>query len=202
MSFLKIPQKTPLLMKPVIFIAEALVGKPLPLARYLSLRPMLALVSALLELAVERAVKKLPRRLGSIVRLTASFRAACPFCVDLNSAGHEKNSLGLDEIAALQQACSAVGDLSDFTWPPLSGFTLKEKAAWAYSLSASSSPLYFPPEILAQVKKYFSPGQIVVLAVTSVKVNYWARLSQALGVPALGVSDFCYIPAKDSSRNH
>ncbi len=62
----------------------------------------------------------------------------------------------------------------------------RERAALAYARHITATPLKFPPEVIAEVRRHFAEREIVILAATAAQVNYWTRLIQALGVPPAG----------------
>ena len=59
----------------------------------------------------------------------------------------------------------------------------------------SRAPLAFPQAFIQTLKANFTEREMVILATTAAQVNYWARLIQALGVPPVGYTDQCPLPA-------
>ena len=58
--------------------------------------------AALLEALVAHHDGKLDERMLKLVRMAASFAAACPFCIDMNSYEHEALGIGAEEVLALR----------------------------------------------------------------------------------------------------
>lgn len=186
-SFISPPTTIPLLLRAGIWVSEKITGKIMLPARLLSWYPKAAVGSAVLEGLVAHRDGRLDKRILKIVRLAASFTAACPFCIDMNSTGCREAGVLQAEVVALQDQADleAVSTLSQH-----------EKLAARYARMISSTPLRFPPEFIDEVTAHFTEREMVVLATTAAQVNYWARLIQALGIPPAGFSDGC------STRSH
>lgn len=178
LSFISPPAKIPLLLRPGLWIARKVSGGDLLLARLLTWYPKAAISSAVLEALIAHRDGKLDERILKMVRMTVSFTAGCPFCVDMNSVDWEK-FLTPDEFAVLQ------GRKSSEEVPSL---TTRERLAIEYARLVSSTPLKFPVSFVAELKKQFNEREIVILASTAAQVNYWTRLIQALGCPPEGFS--------------
>ncbi|MDA8123682.1 MAG: carboxymuconolactone decarboxylase family protein [Deltaproteobacteria bacterium] len=183
-AFIEPPTRIPLFLKAGILLAEKITGKPMLPARLLAWYPKAALGSAALEGLVAHHDGKLNKRILKLVRLSASFAAGCPFCIDMNSAEWSEAGLVVAEIRALQE------EADPESVPSLS---TREKLAVRYARLISSTPLRFPPEYIGELTANFTEREIVVLASTAAQVNYWARLIQALGIPPAGFSDVCPI---------
>ncbi|MHB8772344.1 MAG: carboxymuconolactone decarboxylase family protein [Syntrophales bacterium] len=181
-AFIEPPPRIHLLLKAGIRLAEKITGKPMLPARLLAWYPKAALGSAALEALVAHHDGKLDKRMLKLVRLSASFAAACPFCIDMNSAECREAGITDAEFLALHEQgdCESVPSLSQ-----------REKLAMRYARLISATPLRFPADFIAGITAHFTEREIVVLASTAAQVNYWARLIQALGVPPAGFSARC-----------
>jgi len=179
-AYLEEPEKLPLWVRIGLYFARKSTGKDLLLPRVLSWNKKVLMGSTLLEMTAAHAKGK-KGRLLKLVRIQCSLAAACPFCVDMNSQEKEEFQITDEELDAMK------GKRSFSDVPSLDG---GEKAALEYARMISSSPLNISGEAVHSLKKYFSNGEIVLLAGTAAQVNYWARLIQALGVPPAG---FCEI---------
>jgi alkylhydroperoxidase family enzyme len=188
-AFIQPPRPIPLLLRPLLWIAERIAGTPLLPARLLAWYPKFAVGSGILEALIARGEGRLDDRLLKLVRLTASFTVVCPFCIDSNSTGADSHGISADELEALRgvRDPDAVASLS-----------ARERLAIRFARCASETPLRFGPDLIAAVTAAFTPREIVILAGTAAQVNYWGRLIQALGVPAPG--DRCARPDTEQSR--
>jgi len=176
--FIAPPAKIPLLLRPGLWLARKVSGADLLLARLLTWYPRAAISSAILEGLIAHQDGKLDRRILKMVRMTVSFTAGCPFCIDMNSLGWEK-LMTADELGVVQGRTpgAAVDSLS-----------ARERLAIEYARLASSTPLKFPPAFVSELKQQFNEREIVILASTAAQVNYWTRLIQALGCPPEGLA--------------
>jgi alkylhydroperoxidase family enzyme len=179
-AFIEPPQKNSLLLRIGIWVSEKITGRIMLPARILAWYPKAALGSGLLESLVTHHDGKLDERMLKLVRMAASFAAACPFCIDMNSHGHESMGISADEMLALRAQVEIES---------VSTFSARERLAIQYSRLVSQTPLKFHPDFIEQVKANFNEREIVILASTAAQVNYWARLIQALGIPAAGFSE-------------
>lgn len=179
-AFIDPPGRTPILLKLGIWVSEKITGKRMLPARILAWYPKAAIGSGILESLVAQHDGKLDERMLKLVRMTASFAAACPFCIDMNSSDYRAVGITDDEVLVLR------GQLEPDSAPTLS---VREKLAIQYARMVSQTPLKFYPDFIEQLKANFSQREIVILASTAAQVNYWARLIQALGIPPAGFSD-------------
>ena len=179
-AFIEPPQRIPLILRLGILISEKVTGRIMLPARILAWYPKAAVGSGALESLVAHHDGKLDERMLKLVRMAASFAAACPFCIDMNSHEHESLGIGADEVLALrgQTALESVPTFSE-----------QERLAIAYSRLVSQTPLKFHPDFIAQIKSNFNEREMVILASTAAQVNYWARLIQALGIPPARFSE-------------
>lgn len=179
-AFIQPPQKISIVLRFGIWISEKITGRRLLPARILAWYPKAAVGSGILESLVAHHDGCLNERMLKLVRITASFSAACAFCIDMNSHEHEALDIGAEEISALR------GQLE---LGRVATFSARERLAIRYAQLISQTPLKFDPDFIEQIKANFDEREMVILASTAAQVNYWARLIQALGIPPAGFSD-------------
>lgn len=184
-AFLEPPRRIPLWLRPFIWIAERIAGATLLPARVLSWYPKAAVGSGVLEALIAHRDGGVDERMLKLVRLQCSFALACPFCIDMNSADLRAARLNDDELAALQSGVDPEG---------VATFSERERLAIRYARAISQSPLSFPDDLVAALRRSFTERELVVLASTAAQVNYWGRLIQALGIPPAGFSARCAVP--------
>ncbi|MCK5674317.1 MAG: hypothetical protein KAH95_13130, partial [Spirochaetales bacterium] len=128
----------------------------------------------------EDAADYLDRRLIKLLRIKISYMIPSPFAVDINSQNYEDFTITEKEIRALQGTVdiNAIGSFSE-----------QEKAALIYAQELSKTPIIFDQIVLDNLRHYFSEKEIVVIAALSAKVNYWARLIEALRIKPAGYTD-------------
>lgn len=179
-AFINPPKKIPIYLKLGIWISKKITGKDMLPAKILAWYPKAAIGSGILESLVAHKDHNLGERILKIVRIQASYAAACPFCIDMNSHQYKDKHISNDEIMVLkgQKPLEEVITFSE-----------REKLAIQYAKLISQTPLKFQPEFIEKIKQYFVEREIVILASTAAQVNYWARLIQALGIPPAGFSD-------------
>jgi alkylhydroperoxidase family enzyme len=181
-AFIEPPQKIPFYLRIGIWISKRITGKDMLPGKILAWYPKAALGSGLLESLVAHHDGRLDQRMLKIVRMSASFAAACPFCIDMNSYQYKETGITPEEFAGLQ------GQKEIDT---IDTFSKREKLAIRYARLISQTPLKFPVDLIAEIKQNFSEREMVILASTAAQVNYWARLVQALGIPPAGFTDQC-----------
>ena len=177
-AFIEQPKRIPLILKFGIWFSERITGKTMLPARILAWYPKAALGSGIMEGLVAHEDGHMNRRMLKIIRMTASYAVACPFCVDMNS--HEYRSMGITD----EEAESLRGDFEK-----VGSFSEQEKLAITYTRLISQTPLKFHPDVVERVKAVFNEREFVILASTAAQVNYWARLIQALGIPPAGFGE-------------
>ncbi len=177
-AFIKQPERIPLILKLGIWISEKITGKTMLPARILAWYPKAAIGSGVLESLVAHEDGQMTQRMLKLIRMTASYTAACPFCIDMNS--YEHRDVGITD----EEAQSLRGDFER-----VESFSEREKLAIAYTRVISQTPLKFHPDLVEQVKSAFTEREFVILASTAAQVNYWARLIQALGIPPAGFGE-------------
>ncbi len=182
MAFIAPPKRIPFYLRIGIWISKRVTGKDMLPARLLAWYPKAAIGSGVLESLVAHKDRNLDERILKLVRMKASFAAACPFCIDMNSFQYEDQRISQAELRVLQgrEAVENVGTFSE-----------REILAIEYARLISQTPLRFPPEFIETLRRKFTEREMVILASTAAQVNYWARLIQALGIPPAGFSDHC-----------
>ena len=181
-AFIDPPQKIPFYLRLGIWISKRVTGKEMLPGKILAWYPKAAIGSGILESLVAHKDGKLDERILKIVRIQASFAAACTFCIDMNSYQFEEKNITRDELMVLQ-GLKPVEQVSTFSD--------RERLAIQYAKLISQTPLQFPHVFIEELKRHFDQREIVILASTAAQVNYWARLIQALGIPPAGFYDQC-----------
>jgi len=181
-AYIDPPKKIPFYIRLGLFVAKKATGKDLLPPRLLAWYPKAAISSGVLEALVAHGHKKdeLDPRMLQLIRVQVSVLTACPFCVDMNGHGHEKNGITAEELQGL------TGMLDLDLIPTL---TEREKLAIKYTQLLTQTPVEISDAFMAQVKALFSAREIVIIATTATQVNYWARLIRGLGVPPAGFMD-------------
>ena len=177
-AFIKPPARIPLILKLGIWFSEKLTGKIMLPARILAWYPKAAIGSGVMEALVAHTDGQMNQRMLKLIRMTASYAVACPFCIDMNS--YEYREVGISD----EEADALHGD-----YEKIASFSENEKLAIAYTRVISQTPLKFHPELVERVKAAFTEREFVILASTAAQVNYWARLIQALGIPPAGFGE-------------
>jgi alkylhydroperoxidase family enzyme len=177
-AFIEGPKRIPLLLRVGIWFSERITGKVMLPARILAWYPKAAVGSGVMEALVAHEDGRMDKRMLKLIRMTASYAVACPFCVDMNS--HAYHDVGISE----EEAESLRGDFEK-----VASFSEREKLAIAYTRLISQTPLKFHPDVVERVKSAFTEREFVILASTAAQVNYWARLIQALGIPPAGFGE-------------
>jgi AhpD family alkylhydroperoxidase len=183
------PRRVPWYLRFGLWWARRATGKePLP-GRLLAHFPRGAIGAGLFELGAAHAPRDLGGRELAVARLVASATTGCPFCIDMNAAGHAAAGLAPDELTALL-------GLDAERWPALGA---REHLAARYARCLSSTPVEVPRELQDRLRETYTDREIVVLATTIAQVNYWARFCNGLGVPAAGFFDerACALPTPD-----
>lgn len=177
-AFIEGPKRIPLLLRIGIWFSERVTGKTMLPARILAWYPKAAVGSGVMEALVAHEDGRMDKRMLKLVRMTASYAVACPFCVDMNSHEYRKAGITDEESESLRGDFENVGSFSE-----------REKLAIAYTRLISQTPLKFHPDVVERVKSAFTEREFVILASTAAQVNYWARLIQALGIPPAGFGE-------------
>lgn len=181
-AYIRPPPRIPWLLRLAIWYSEKKTGKEMLVARILAWVPKAAIGSGLLESLVVHKDKSVSERLLKLVRLQVSFKASCPFCIDMNAEQYAKLNITRQEIEVLQGLADmdSVKSLSD-----------REKWALQYALALTRTPVEIPEALQKGVLEAFDERELVVLVTTIAQVNFWARLIQGVGVPPAGFSSAC-----------
>jgi alkylhydroperoxidase family enzyme len=188
MAAIPVPRRPHVLLRLGVAFSERAVGKRLEPARLLTWYPRSALGFGVMESLVAHHDGRLDKRLLQVVRLVVSFSVACPFCIDLNGMGKERNRLTDDEVRAVARLAAG----AEPEWP--GSVTELERLAARYAVALTVTPAQ-PDAVLEEVTALFTPREVVVLATTTAQVNAWARLIRGLGVAPAGFSDTCEVAA-------
>lgn len=181
-AYIRPPLRIPWYLRLAIWFSERKTGKEMLVARILAWYPKAALGSGLLESFVAHKDGAVSQRLLKLVRMQVSFKASCPFCIDMNAEEYAKLKITKQEIKVLQglEDMDDVDSLSD-----------KEKWALKYALALTKTPVEIPEALLNGVLEAFAERELVILVSTVAQVNFWARLIQGVGVPPAGFSSAC-----------
>lgn len=177
-AFIKQPEHVLFLLRLGIWFSEKVTGRTMLPARILAWYPKAALASGVMESLVAHEDGQMTRRMLKLIRMTASYAAACPFCVDMNSYEHRQAGITDEEAESLRDNFENVASFSE-----------KEKLAIIYTRVITQTPLKFHPDLVERVRAAFTEREFVILASTAAQVNYWARLIQALGIPPAGFGE-------------
>ena len=181
-AFIEPPVNIPFYLRIGIWISKKVTGRDLLPAKILAWYPKAAIGSGALEALVAHRDGKLDERMLKIVRIQASYAAACSFCIDMNSFQYDETHITKEELWVLQ----GQSDMEK-----VATFSQRERLAIQYAKLVSQTPLHFPKPFIEELKRHFNEREIVILASTAAQVNYWARLIQALGIPPAGFSNQC-----------
>ncbi len=180
-SLVEPPEKIPFLLRPALRVADRKAKKDVLPGRVLAWSSKIAISSGLLELYVEEdAADYLDGRLIKILRIRISYMIPSPFAVDINSQNNENFDITEEEIRALQ----GLKEIDS-----IASFSEQEKAALIYAQELSKTPIMLNQKVLDNLRANFSEKEIVVIAALSAKVNYWARLIEALRIKPAGYTD-------------
>lgn len=182
------PQRPPLLLRPLLWIARRITGKdPLP-GRLLTWFPKGAVGVGVFEALAAGAPGDLDARSLATARIVSSAVAGCPFCLDMNAATWRRAGLSDDELKSLIE-------LRRDAWSTLG---VRPHLAARYAEALSVTPVIVSADLAEHLRAAFSPREIVVLATTIAQVNFWSRFNQGLGVPSAGFFDesVCRLPSR------
>ncbi len=184
MAYINKPKKTNLFLKLGIRLSEHVTGKEMEAARLLAWYPKAAVGSGVFESLVAHEEEGLPKRLLRLIRMQVSFSASCAFCIDMNSAGFERDGITDDEIRVLQELKPLDG---------ASSFTERERIAILMARELTATPIQVHASTIDDMKRLFNEKQFVIVVTTIGQVNYWTRTIQGLGVLPAGFSEHCDI---------
>ncbi len=180
-SLVSSPDKIPWLTGIMLKSAEKKFGKELVPGRVLTWSTDLSIASGFLEKYVEDGAGDiLDPRLVYLLRMQVSYYVSCPFAIDVNSWKYKNYGITSEEIEALQGKRSLLD---------VESFSDRERTALEYAVSLSKTPVCFSGQLLEDMRRLFSPEEIVAVAVLAAKVNYWARFIEAMRIKPAGYSD-------------
>lgn len=82
-------------------------------ARILAWYPKAAIGSGIMEALVAHEDGRMTKRMLKLIRMTASYAAACPFCVDMNSYEYRDVGITDEEAESLRGDFERVESLSE-----------------------------------------------------------------------------------------
>ena len=180
-SLVSAPSKIPWYLRIFIKIADKKAKKKMIMGRILTWSPKISISSALLEVYVEKgSALCLETRMLTIIRILISYTVSSPFAIDINSHKYKKYNITDDELEGLRGKRDIESIMS---------FTEKEKVALKYAYALSKTPIVLKQKQLDDLRRLFSEKEIVAIAALSAKVNYWARLFEALRINPAGFSE-------------
>ena len=169
-AFIEPPRKIPFYLRLGIWVSRKVTGKDMLPARLLAWYPKAAIGSGVLESLVAHHDREIDERILKIVRMQASFAAACPFCIDMNSFEYENYEISNDELMVLQGR----RELDTVT-----SFTEREKLAIQYARLVSQTPLTLQVLILACLVVHL----MLQLTFINVQILLWFLLPIAQNEP-------------------
>ena len=180
-SLVNPPKNISFFLRIMIKIADRKAKKKMLPGRILSWSPKTAISSGLLELYIEdSAAACLEKRMIKILRIKISYTIPSPFALDINSWNYEYFGIAEEEIKGLQ----GTKEIDSIT-----SFSEKEKTALKYAHELSKTPIALSQKLLDDLRRLFSEKEIVTIAALTAKVNYWARLIEALRIKPAGYTD-------------
>ena len=180
-SLIKPPEDIPFYLAAMISIADSKAQKEMLPGRVLAWDPDIGIGSGLVELYIEDgAANWLSPRMIKLLRLKISYIVPSPFAVDINAWNYPAFGITENEIEGLR----GVKEVQS-----IPSFSEKEKVALLYATALSKTPVSLSQELLDDLRRLFSEEEIVALAALSAKVNYWARLVEALRIKPAGYTD-------------
>jgi AhpD family alkylhydroperoxidase len=105
-----------------------------------------------------------------LVRLLASLRNGCEYCIQLHSADLKKMHEPEERIAGLAD------------WSGSNAYTQRERAAFAWTEAVTNiQDGHAPDAVYAQVREHFNEVETVNLTLVITTINAWNRLAISLG---------------------
>jgi alkylhydroperoxidase family enzyme len=141
----------------------------------------------LLETAVHRGWRKLPRSLRWLAVQATSMQVGCSWCVDYGY--YEGINWGVDPAKV-----RAVGH-----WRSSDLFDERERVVLEYAEVATGSPAEVSDELAERVRRHLSDEEFVELAAWVALENFRSRFNAGLGLKSQGFSDHCDIPDADGA---
>ncbi len=180
-SLINPPKKIPFLLRRMVKIADKRAKKKMLTGRILTWSPKIAVSSGILELYVEKgAASCLDERMIKILRMEVSYTVPSPFAIDINSVNYKEFGITEDEI----QGLCGNKEIDSIT-----SFSEKEKIVLKYAHALSKTPIKLNQKLLDELRNHFSEKEIVAIAALTAKVNYWARLIEALRIKPAGFTN-------------
>ena len=112
-AFIKQSERIPLILKLGIWFSEKITGRIMLPARILAWYPKAAIGSGIMEALVAHEDGRMTKRMLKLIRMTASYAAACPFCVDMNSYEYRDVGITDEEAESLRGDFERVESLSE-----------------------------------------------------------------------------------------
>ncbi|MCD4814628.1 carboxymuconolactone decarboxylase family protein [bacterium] len=180
-SLVNPPKKIPPFLRSMIKIADKKAEKEMIMGRVLAWSPKIAISSGILELYIEEgAAACLEERMIKILRIIISYTVPSQFALDINSWNFQDFGITEEEIKGLR----GVKEIDS-----IASFTDKEKTALKYAYQLSKTPIVLSQKLLDDLRSLFSAREIVAIAALTAKVNYWARLMEAMRIKPAGYTD-------------
>ena len=177
--------KQPKIVKPIeeaIKFAENKLGQEMLPARLLLWTPKAFISSMILEGLVAHKHGKVTPRMLKLIRMQVSLLIACPFCIDMNSAGFQKYQITKDEIMALQR----IKKIKE-----VSSFTSREKVVLYYIRGIVRTPIKQNSKVIEYMTQAFNESEFATIVTTVAQVDYWTRIIQGFGIQPAGFLDTC-----------
>src|SRR5262245_20229509 len=129
-------------------------------------------------------------RLVALAELKAALMIGCPFCIDIISA--LSKAKGVPDAQRLDLIRYQESD----AYSPL------EKKVIEYAELLSTTPVEVPDALHEELRKHFSPAQLVELTSAIAWENYRARFNHALGMESEGFAAgaACALPTANATR--
>lgn len=180
-SLVNPPKKISPFLRSMIKIADRKAEKEMIMARILAWSPKIAISSGILELYIEDgAAACLEERMTKILRIIISYTVPSQFALDINSWNFKDFDITDEEIKGLR----SVKEIDSIT-----SFSDREKTALKYAYELSKTPIVLNQKLLDDLRRLFSEKEIVAIAALTAKVNYWARLMEAMRIKPVGYTD-------------
>ena len=180
-SLVNPPPKISWYLRIFIKIADKKAKKKMIMGRILTWSPKISISSALLEVYIEKgSALCLETRMLTLLKLIISYTVPSPFAIDINSYKYKKYNITDEEVEGLRR----IRDIDNII-----SFSEKEKVALKYAYALSKTPIALSQKQLDDLRRLFSEKEIVAIAALSAKVNYWARLFEALRIKPAGYID-------------
>jgi len=129
-------------------------------------------------------------KLLSLAELKAALLIGCPFCVDIISALSKAKGVTDEQRRDLMR------------YKDSAAFSPLERLVIEYAARMSTTPVDVPDALYEELKRHFSPPELVELTAAIAWENYRARFNHALGMEAEGFARraACEIPLSQAGR--